>query len=299
MDSANLVRTKQCRYPPAKQEFINHEVKKLQKYGFIKTTTNAEWVSAPLIVRKPPPANFRMTIDLCGVNSSLKPMTWTMPSLETQTGNVRERRFFASIDFPTSFWQLPINILSQALHAFMTDSGIFMPTRTVQGGSNSAQNFQGKVGPCFGELDYRLKYWINDFALRTQTEQELLNAVRRLLQICRERDVKVSVGKSDLMLTKLKCCGRIISEKSLRYDPQNASGLQNCASPINAGELRNYVHCIVWMQKGNPDHARGAAPLRELLEVAYKKTGKRIKRSIKGHPSEEYRVELNTRECLP
>ena len=38
------------------------------------------------------------------------------------------------------------------------------------------------------------------------------------------------------------------------------------------------------MQNGIPDHARSVAPLREILETAYKKTGKRTKRSIRNLP---------------
>lgn len=55
----------------------------------------------------------------------------------------------------------------------------------------------------------------------------------------------------------------------------------NGSIPINCGELREYVHYISWVQNGIPDHARMVAPLRDLIEKAYEKTGKRTKRSIK------------------
>ena len=87
-----------------------------------------------------------------------------------------------------------------------------------------------------------------------------------------------------MFLTELKWCGRIISQEGVQYDPRNASGLENCASPINAGELCQYIHCIGWMQKAIPDHARRTSQLRDLLEKAYAKSGHRTKRSIKNIP---------------
>lgn len=49
---------------------------------------------------------------------------------------------------------------------------------------------------------------------------------------------------------------------------------------MNAGELCEFAHCMGWIKKAIPDLSRRVAPLRELLKKAYKKLGKRTKRSI-------------------
>lgn len=59
---------------------------------------------------------------------------------------------------------------------------------------------------------------------------------------------------------------------------------KNCASHMNGGELYEYFRFIGWMRHGIPNHARRVAPLCELLEVDFKKTEKRTRRSIKGIP---------------
>ena len=100
-----------------------------------------------------------------------------MPNLESEIGDMRDSTCYASIDFPSGFWQLPLAEQSQPLYGFITDSAVYMPTRTIQGGSNSAQNFQGKVSPCFLELKHCLKTWIDDFALHTRTEENLITSL--------------------------------------------------------------------------------------------------------------------------
>lgn len=85
-------------------------------------------------------------------------------------------------------------------------------------------------------------------------------------------------------MTKLKWCARIISPHGVRYNPYDASGLQNCASPMNACGFCEYICSIGGMRSQNSDHAGRVAPLHGLLELAFKRTGKRTKRSIKSTP---------------
>lgn len=101
--NARPVQAKQRRYPPTKTAFLNRVVDKLQEYRFIKLTTEVEGASAPLIVPKPPPANFRMGLDLQNTNAVTKLLTWPMPNLESEMADVRKRRSFASSNFPWSF----------------------------------------------------------------------------------------------------------------------------------------------------------------------------------------------------
>lgn len=104
--------------------------------------------------------------------------------------------------------------------------------------------------------------------------------LRQFLEICRQRNLRVSVRKSHLFQKELKWCGKIIRDGGIRYDTKHFNGIVNCSLPDNAGELCEYVHCAGWMSQGIPDFAKRVAPLRALLEVAYRKSGKRTKKSI-------------------
>lgn len=121
--------------------------------------------------QKLPPADFHVTIDLRPVNSVSKPMTWPVPNLDSQIENIRESKLYASVNFPTSFWKLGLHEYFQHLHAFMAGKGVYMPTRTLQAGRNSAQIFRNKVAACFNKMIDSLKTLIDDFAVHRKTEQ--------------------------------------------------------------------------------------------------------------------------------
>lgn len=242
--------------------------------GFLKPSPDAERVAAPLIVPKKPPANFRLTIDLRPVNSATKPVAWPMPNFESELSDFRKSRFFASIDSVSGYWQLPLARDSQPVHTFLTAKMCVKPTQTLQGGRNAVANFQGKVEPCFGKMRHALKAWLDDFGIHSPTETGLVN------ELCRQRNLKVSIRKSTFFDTTLLWCGHSIDADGGRLDPSRLTGLIDCSPPQTAAELCEYVHCLTWMSLSIPDFCERVAPLRDLLEEAHRLSGSRTKRSI-------------------
>ena len=76
-------------------------------------------------------------------------------------------------------------------------------------------------------------------------------------------------------------CGRIITADGYKMDPRRLDGLKNMSTPKTADELAEFVYCARWMSIAIPEFARRVSPLTDMLEVAYKKSGKRTKSSIK------------------
>ena len=127
-----------------------------------------------------------------------------MPNLDAEISDMKDSKFFASINLVSGYWQLPMADESQPLHSFMKNNEVVQATRTLQGGRNSGANFQGKVEQLFSELRSSLKAWLDYFALHHQREEGLLQVLRRFFQICRKHNLKVSMVKSNLFAKKLK-----------------------------------------------------------------------------------------------
>lgn len=79
---------------------------------------------------------YRMTVDYRPINAATRRITWPMPQIEAELSDMRGADAFASIDFCSGYWQLPLHVDSQPLHSFMTTDGVLQPTRTTQGGCN-------------------------------------------------------------------------------------------------------------------------------------------------------------------
>lgn len=63
-------------------------------------------------------------------------------------------------------------------------------------------------------------------------------------------------------------------------DPLRKSALQELDLPQTAGELSQFVNCLRWMSNSIPQFAERSAPLTDVLEEAYTRSGRRTRKSI-------------------
>lgn len=170
------------RYKQDQRDFLNKYMNELERMGFVIKNNQAQWASAPLLVPKDSKAKFRMTVDLRAVNAATEPVSWPMPHIDSEIYDLSESNSFATIDFVSGYWQLPLDKQSQAAHSIITPNGVYSPTRTQQGATNSVANFQGKVEPLFRSLSQYLKAWLDDFIVHCKSESELLQVLRQFFR---------------------------------------------------------------------------------------------------------------------
>lgn len=275
------VRCKLRRYPAPQRAFLNKYVDKLVEMGFFIPNPNAQWQAAPLLVPKNSKACFRTTIDLRPVNAATIKQAWPMPNLDAELQDFAGSTCFASLDFCSGYWQLPMHQDSYNACGVICPNGTYSSTRVLQGLTNAVSYFQSTVEPLFAELRGNMKAWLDDFNLHGKTEVELLSRLCRFFEICQKYNLFLSAKKSNFFAREIKWCGRIISKDGYKIDPSNAAALRNMQKPTTADELCEFIHCCRWMALAIPDFCTRVAPLTKVLEEAYRKSGRRTKSSIK------------------
>ena len=276
------VKVRSRRYSPEKRRFLDKYVEELIDMSFWTKMPTADWQAAPLIVPKPgSKANWRLTMDARPVNAATINESWQMPHLEAEINDFRGSKCFASIDFVSGYWQLPLHEDSWTKCGVVTLTGVCASKRMLPGLSNASAHFQRSVEPCFAELRDNLKAWLDDFNLHANKEEELLQVLQRFFEICEPKNSRLSVIKSVPFSLEIGRCGRIISKDGYKMDPRRLQGLKNISEPTTADELAEFVYCARWMSNSIPSLAERSAPLVDILEQAFKKSGKRTKQSIK------------------
>lgn len=105
-------------------------------------------------------------------------MFWLVPNMEAEPFDARGAKSLAAINLCSGYWQASLQPDSQPRFDFMTTDGSVMPTRTRQGGTNSAASFQEKSAECFEELKKNIKGWIHDYTLFTKDKDHHLRILR-------------------------------------------------------------------------------------------------------------------------
>lgn len=134
-EDARPARTTQRQHPQPKREFLGHVTGKLMKYDFLNTSTEADYVEAPLIVPKSSPANFRLTMYVRPINSATKSMPWPILNIESELGDLRAppilRRYWLCVRVLVVSTSRTFSTLPH-VHGNETTKACVMPTRTLQ-----------------------------------------------------------------------------------------------------------------------------------------------------------------------
>eukprot|EP00171_Calliarthron_tuberculosum_P020891 IDg20891t1 len=222
-----------------------------------------------------------MTVDLRPVNSATIRESWPMPHLESELQDFRGATCFASIDFVSGYWQLPLHPESYKHCGIITPRGVFVSKRVLQGLTNAVSHFQRSVEPLFASLRNCMKAWLDDFTGFARTESELLDMLEKFFKICMQRNLYLSARKSTLFTREVKWCGRIINKNGYKMDPARIEGLKSMHMPQTAEELNQFIHCLRWMSRSIPNFEKRVAPLIAVVDEAFQISGKRTKRSIR------------------
>ena len=249
-------RCKPRNYSHDQRAFLKRFCKKLLDRNFIYPNRNSRWASRALPIRKGID-DFRLTSDYQEVNKLVEPLAGMMPFQSNILKHTKGMKFFGLFDFLKGFWQLPLSKDSQEILSFMTDDGIYSPTRVPQGCTDAALHFQATMEECFKQLLYsHLLIWIDDMLLFGKTINEYLDALEKFFKLLVEFGLKLSVKKSSLFEREVTWCGRIIDGQGVRHDPQRLKALIDMPIPETAGELQQFLCASNWLRDSLIDYAR-------------------------------------------
>lgn len=82
---------------------------------FVKFQMHSGW-GALLLVPKDSNAKFRMNADLRPMNATTEAVSWPMPQIDSEIYEFMKRYVLATIDFFSSYWELPLEDESQKYH---------------------------------------------------------------------------------------------------------------------------------------------------------------------------------------
>lgn len=94
-----------------------------------------------------------MAIYLRHVTASAVKEQWPMPNLDAEMVDFSGSPCFASLDFVSGYWQLPLETESYSACGIMTPNRVYSSRKVPPGLANSAAFFQPSINPWFKELE--------------------------------------------------------------------------------------------------------------------------------------------------
>jgi hypothetical protein len=96
-DGAEPVRMPARKNSPPRLKRMSDEIRELEELNLLYKNSEAERASPPLILLKPGPNQYRMTVDLRVPNASTKPFARPMPNLQDELHDLHGLEVFATL----------------------------------------------------------------------------------------------------------------------------------------------------------------------------------------------------------
>ena len=218
------------------QSAANEELQKMLKAGFIEPCHHStEWCARSFFVTKPnsQPLKVRLVSDFRGVNRILKRPGYPMEgsSLLLKRLNPNET-VFCTIDLSSGYHQVQIAEESRDLFSIILPQGKFRFCVLPQGSSPASDLFNIVTDTNIRNEPGHYKN-VDDILTAAKDVMELEKRLRRLLQICREKNIKLNVDKFDIG-REVNFGGVKISGKKEKGDPTDRVYLNPSDARIDA-----------------------------------------------------------------
>jgi hypothetical protein len=198
----------------------------LLEKGYIRPNTSL-WATLVLFVEKKDGTK-RMCIDYGALNEVTIKNKYPLPRIEDLFDQLRGVSVFSKIDLRSGYRQLRIRPSDVLKTTFTTKYGLYEFTVMSFGLTNALAFFMYLMNIVF--LDYLDKFvvvFIDDILIYSQSEEEQVDHLRKVLQRLREHQLYAKLSKCEFCIQEVLFLGHIINKDGLAVDPKKVADILN------------------------------------------------------------------------
>ena len=180
--------------------------------------------------------DYRLVGDFKAINQPSGPVAAPPMLLEEQASAFAGAALFMTVDLNQGYWQMPLAANSQELLTFVTQKGLYTPTRMPQGVTNVTSYFQGTLERTLGDLVRRVcLVYMDDVIIWGRNVWALMDHFSWVMKKLMEVALFVAAHKVTLYALEVKWCGKLYSGTGVRRDPERIRGLVEMRRPEIVG----------------------------------------------------------------
>ena len=242
---------------------------------YLEDLLNRGWIqksrshySSPIVCVRKKDGNLRLCCDYRELNRKSLPDRHPIPRIQDMLDSLHGSAWFSVLDQGKAYHQGFMEESSRPLTAFITPWGLYEWIRIPFGLSAAPSEFQRSMEECLSGLrDEICEPYLDDNLVHSQTFDNHLKDVRKVLQRYQQHGVKLTAKKCELFKNQVRFLGKIVSKEGYTMDPAEVAPVQDMKQrkPATVGEVRKVLGFISYYRAYIPNFSRIAKPLYSLL----------------------------------
>jgi hypothetical protein len=251
--------------PVSLREKLHQELQRCEKMGVIeKISEPTEWVNSLVLV---PKANgtVRICIDPKDLNQAIKRQQYPLPTIADIRTRLTGATVFSVLDAASGFWQIELDDESAKLCTFNSPFGRYCFRRLPFGVTIGSEAFQQKVSEIFEGLE-GVEIYIDDILVWGKDEREHDERLEKVLQRCREANLKLNKEKARIAVDEVTYVGHRISKEGTLPDEKKVKAIMEMPKPQNKKDIERFLGLVQYVGKFIPNLSDITSPIRHLMK---------------------------------
>lgn len=254
-----------CSLPDQKE--IESQISKLLKSKLIENSCSPYASPVTLAYKKEDKRRSRLCIDYRDLNKLIVPESQPFPRIDDILVKTKNCRWYTVVDLNSAFWSIPISKKDRYKTAFVTQNGHFQWCCLPFGLKNSPAIFQRVLSNVIREnnLDKFCSNYIDDIIIFSETFQNHIQHICKLLKVLLEEGFRVKLEKCDFAKQSVKYLGHILGINTVRPSSDNLIAIKEFPQPSTKKQIRQFLGKINFYHEYIPKYSEILEPLHNLL----------------------------------
>lgn len=255
------IATKSRKHSNENNNFIASEIKELLQDEIIEPS-NSPWRAQAFVVKE---GNHkaRMVIDYSQtINKFTKLDAYPLPKIEEVITKVSKNEVFSSIDLKSAYHQIPILESERKYTAFEACGKLYQFRRVPFGVTNGVACFQRVIDQIVENENLEGTFpYLDDVTIGGKNQEEHDRNLERFLAAAEKYNLTLNKEKCQFSVRTVTLLGYVISNKTIKPDPNRLQPLRDLPIPKEVASLRRALGMLSHYSKWIPRFSEKIRPL--------------------------------------
>jgi len=238
--NTSSVRFRPRRFSPVQNQDCKRITDDLLAQGLIHRSDST--YASPVVLVKKKNGSTRLCVDYRALNQLTEPNNFPLPRIDTILDSLTGKRWFATLDLQSGYWQIPIKEEDKTKTAFVTQDGLFEWQRMPFGLKNAPASFMKVMNFVMGRVDPMIALaYLDDVIIGGATFEELLKNIDVVLNEFMKAKMKFGVAKCKLFQKRVEFLGHVLTEDGIAVNPEKIKTVKEWVVPKNRKDVRSFL----------------------------------------------------------